>query len=102
MILISNPTSLHTINWVDGFTSQGFDVNVVYEEFWKTVPMEPELLVDTIPLKTMGGFPLMRKSLSKLRFRSIVKDLPAKTNINQRLDFLAPQLDKIISDLDAD
>ncbi|MFW9964001.1 MAG: glycosyltransferase family 4 protein [Candidatus Sifarchaeia archaeon] len=101
MILISNPTSVHTINWLDGLTSQGFEVKVVYEEFWTIDPEKPEVLVDTIPLKTKGGYSLLRESLVKLRLRSIFKDIPARTNLNQRLDFLAPQLEEAISDFDA-
>jgi glycosyltransferase involved in cell wall biosynthesis len=102
VILISNPTSVHTVNWLDGLTSQGFEVKVVYEEFWTIDPEQPEVLVDTIPLQTKGGYSLLRESLFKLRFKSIYRDIPAGTNLNQRLDFLAPQLDEVISDFKAD
>ncbi|MHA2142399.1 MAG: glycosyltransferase family 4 protein [Candidatus Thorarchaeota archaeon] len=96
LLLISNPANIHTANWYDGLSTEGIDVDVLYEKTWSG--NEKEQYVECDLLEAKRGISLIIHSLCRLRVSSVIRDLLARNNVHQRLDFLSKILDRIVED----
>jgi glycosyltransferase involved in cell wall biosynthesis len=96
--MISNPLSIHTVSWVEGFKENGVHVDVIFENTSRIPSTEIETLVECDYIEAPHGKNLALQSLRKLRIRRLFKDIITGNTHHQRLDYLGPIINKIASD----
>ncbi|MFW9888299.1 MAG: glycosyltransferase family 4 protein [Candidatus Thorarchaeota archaeon] len=90
VLMISDPQSVHTVNWVDGLRAQGVHVDVLYENASRKPNDEIKTLLKCELIQAPSGKRLAIQSLKRFQLRPVFKDLITRNTLHQRLNLLGP------------
>jgi glycosyltransferase involved in cell wall biosynthesis len=94
MLMISDPSSVHTSNWCDGIKSRDLDIQVIFPRSW--ISNDGEVLEsirnDTVLLDTPRLAHLVGDSIRDLAFGDLTRDLKNRTKIHQSLRNLGKRI----------
>ena len=94
MLMISDPSSVHSGNWFDGLTSKGIDVEIVFPKSW--IYHEGQILEsirsNTVLIDAPDISSLVGDSIKKLALRDLVSDIRNRTRFHQSLRVLGRRI----------
>ena len=104
LILISDPSSIHTRNWIDGLEKNDIDVEIVFISSW--VLKKGELLESTRRKTTLIEVPsfsgLAGSSFSSRLLGDMLKDLKNRTRMHQTIRFVGERIKEIANQRNID
>ncbi len=99
MLLVSNPYSIHTYNWVRDLKEQGVKADVLYVDEWINRPvsfdMDYDVEVHLLSVPSLGK--LVTSNLARLKFHDILRDIYHHTRIRMTLNTIGPQIREIFN-----
>ncbi|MFW9794018.1 MAG: glycosyltransferase [Candidatus Thorarchaeota archaeon] len=97
ILLVSNPHSIHTANWVDGLQQNGVEVDVLFVSDWAKPSKRStsNLGVEPLLLDLPSITSLLFSSLRGLGIANIFRDLRYRTKLHQSLTYLGKLINEI-------
>ncbi|MBY8998565.1 MAG: glycosyltransferase family 4 protein [Candidatus Thorarchaeota archaeon] len=94
LLMISDPSSVHTRNWFEGFTSKGIDVEIIFPKSW--IFHEGNVLESiegrTVLIDVPNLTSLVGHSIKKLALRDLFSDIRNRTRFHQSLCYLGKRI----------
>lgn len=97
LMLISDPSSIHTRNWIDGLQENGIEVDIVFIKNWILRKEQlPKLIEERTTLIEAPSFSsLVWNSFKSHSFSSLFKDIRYGTRMHQTTEFIGFRIKEI-------
>jgi len=104
LILISDPSSIHTRNWIDGLEANGVDVGIVFIKDWilRKGELPRPIAKKTTLIETPSFTGLVGSSIKDLSLGGVVRDLRNRTRLHQTIRFAGQRIKEIAKGRDTD